>query len=131
VDFFIGISDNTIMNYGDKLKELRKSAGLSQGTVSEKMGVAQSSYSESEKRAEPPLDFLRKALAVIDPKAKLFEFLAEPEDLDKYIPSWILKEDLDMLKALYSLDKDTRLDVRRVWNEGLKGILNALERGKK
>ena len=108
------------MNYGDQIKELRKSAGISQTTMAEKCGISQASYCEQEKRAEPPISFLRKSLAVLAPEMKLFEFIADPEDLEKYIPSWIFPEDLEMLRALYDLPLETRIKIRKLWVDSVE-----------
>lgn len=109
-------------NYGEKIKNLRKERNVSQLTLSEKIGLPQTSISSYEKYSEPPLDFLRKALAFLAPEMKLFEFIAEPEDLEKYKdnPSWILPEDLEMLRALYDLPLETRIKIRKLWVDSVE-----------
>jgi len=108
------------MNIGDKIKDLRKELGISQQTLAEKINIPQSSISLYEKQGEPPLDFLRKALAFLAPETKVFEFIAEPEDLEKYVPSWILPEDLEMLRALYDLPLETRIKIRKLWVDSVE-----------
>ena len=115
---------------GEKIKDLRKASRIEQRTLSEKTGIPQSTVSYYEKQAEPPLDFIRKALSVLSPDTKLFEFLADPEDLNDYIPSWIMTEDIEMLRALYDLDPEMRMKIRRLWTESLVTVLEALRRGK-
>jgi len=66
------------------------------------------------------LDFIRKSLEFLAPEMKLFEFIANPEDLDKYVPSWILPEDLEMLRALYDLPLETRIKIRKLWVDSVE-----------
>lgn len=110
------------INYGKKLDELREKKKISQSILAERTNASQSAVSNYLKIEEPPLEWMKKALNVLSPETKLFEFVAEPEDLEKYKdnPSWILPEDLEMLRALYDLPLETRIKIRKLWIDSVE-----------
>jgi len=69
--------------YGEKIKQIRKKAKLSQEELSEKTGYAQTSISSWEKQAYPPLDFVDKVLKILKPGMKLWEFFIEDKDKEE------------------------------------------------
>jgi transcriptional regulator with XRE-family HTH domain len=112
--------------WGIKIKNLLKQHSMSQKELSAATKTPESSVSIWINQTYPPLDFIEKVCIYFE--IPMWQFFA-PEDAS--IPSWVMPEDIEMLKALYALDKETRLEIRRAWIDGLKGIINAMERAKK
>ncbi len=89
------------MNYGERLKKIRKCAKLNQDELARNLNTKQGNISFWEKSTYPPLDAIEKICESLN--VPLCEFFAHPGELENYVPSWITPKDMEVLKLLIEL----------------------------
>jgi transcriptional regulator with XRE-family HTH domain len=94
---------------GSRIKELRKSKGLSQNELSEKVGIDSKHLSRIEVgRGYPSLDTLDKAAKALDVEIRDFFEFVQPttsRDLRASINALLKGSDADQLKLVYKVVK--------------------------
>ncbi len=94
-------------NYGGKLKELRKTRGLSQKDMALKIGISAPNLSQWEGMAFPPLEGILKVCSVLNiPLAQFFNDNSEQKH--EQMPDWIKPEYLDFLEQLRTLPEEVQ-----------------------
>lgn len=88
------------MNYGERLKTIRKKAGLSQKELGEKLGFHQGTVSAWEKSSYPPLDAIEKICRLLE--IPVYEFFFTEKDKEGIIPPGI---DPIQVKILQEINK--------------------------
>ena len=88
------------MNYGERLKLIRKKAGYSQKQLGEELGFHQGTVSAWEKSTYPPLDSIEKICRLL--KMPVYEFFITDLDREDIVPSGI---DPIQVKILQEINK--------------------------
>jgi len=90
-----------IMNYGERIKVIRKRGGFSQRELGEKLGFHQGTVSAWEKSAYPPLDAIEKVCRIL--KVPLYEFFLTDEERDELVPSGVDPVQVKILQEINRL----------------------------
>ncbi|OHD67123.1 MAG: hypothetical protein A2W19_03740 [Spirochaetes bacterium RBG_16_49_21] len=114
--------------YGEKIKQLRKIAGLNQAELALKIGVSRPNISFWENSAFPPLEAIYKICKVFN--INIGEFFSDRESQFDSITS----EELRALgQKMLLLDDEARSDLLEIFNnifqKFLKGRLNDIQVG--
>lgn len=98
--------------YGERLKQIRSRNGLTLEDVGKKLGVRHSTVAGWEKSSYPPLKGIEKICRLFN--VPLLEFFAGKDELDNYMPSWLMPEQIVFLKSFSEIPKEKQ-----------KGLLSA------
>jgi transcriptional regulator with XRE-family HTH domain len=91
-------------NLGERLKNLRKEAGLNQSDIAKAIGFPQSTYSYAEREAFPSLEIINKVCEHIG--MELWEFFITKKDIEKQFD--IPYEYLLFIKSFLQLPSHSR-----------------------
>ena len=110
------------MNYGNKLKVLRKENGLNQKQLSEKLNVHQGTVSAWEKSHYQPLEAIEKVCQFY--KISVWQFFLPTEmDQSEIIPSYIKPDQAELLRFVNTkFDAETRIEFWKLFEQTLKGF---------
>jgi transcriptional regulator with XRE-family HTH domain len=104
------LSSPQVAAVGSRLRELRKSRGLTQAELARQIGIQQSDLSRMEKgEYRVSLDTLFKILAVFDLELAAF-FDEEPTEVEKQQP--LSRQDMQILHMLRELSPHGRAEVQ-------------------
>ncbi|PKL38467.1 MAG: hypothetical protein CVV44_11315 [Spirochaetae bacterium HGW-Spirochaetae-1] len=92
-------------NLGQKLKDLRKRAGLSQKDLAVELGITPPNLSQWESMALPPLEGIIKVCGRLDIPLWRF-FIDGTTELKSSLPSWVSDDHIHFLRELGSLPED-------------------------
>jgi len=94
------------MNYGERLKTIRKKADLSQKQLGDKLGFHQGTVSVWEKSSYPPLDSIEKICHLL--KIPLYEFFLTDKDKEDIVPAGIDPIQVKILQEINRLPAKKR-----------------------
>jgi transcriptional regulator with XRE-family HTH domain len=112
-----------VINYGEKIRDLRKSKGWTQKLLSDRINMPQTSVSTWEKIPGPPVEFLYKAHSILtNGQEKFWEFFVEDQnELNDYIPHDIAPIQVEIFRKINHLPEEKR----ELIQDGLIKILQA------
>lgn len=110
-------------SFGNRMKDIRTRAGMTQKECADKMGLAQPNLSDLEKSVHPPLNRIEQFCQIFN--MELFEFfIDDPGQLKNYLPSYITKDDAEILKILNTrIEPAIRVSIKRSFVEIMKTAL--------
>jgi transcriptional regulator with XRE-family HTH domain len=104
--------------YGEKIKKLRKKAGLNQAELAQKVGISRPNISFWENSAFPPLEAIYKICKVLN--ITLGDFFNEWENQSD---SMVSEEIRTLDQNMRLLDVETRSDLLGIFNDILQKYL--------
>ncbi|MCP4135538.1 MAG: helix-turn-helix transcriptional regulator [bacterium] len=115
------------MNYGEKLKELRKKHNLTQKELEKSLGLKDSIVSSWERAAYPSLQAIEKVCKHFN--VPLWEFFIEDRSQAKnLLPGYITGEDVKTLEILNTrIEQSAREEIRAIFRK----IVTLAKPGKK
>jgi len=106
--------------FGNKIKALRKQAGLTQRDCEKITGHGQSSISSYEKAEFPNSEYVAKICKHIG--VSLSEFWKDEGEADQ-LPSYIKPEQAEILKLINTeFDAETRIEIWELFKKALEGF---------
>jgi transcriptional regulator with XRE-family HTH domain len=106
--------------YGERIKQLRKTAGLNQAELALKIGVSRPNISFWENSPFPPLEAIYKICKALN--VSMGEFFSDQEDRSDSIPSEELKA---LGQKMLFLDDEARSDLLDIFNNISQKFLKA------
>lgn len=104
---------------GEKIRALRELKGDTQSELAEKAGLSQSQISDIEKSVDANTEKIRAICRAY--KIKPFELIADPGDLENFLPSYITKTDAKILRILnVKMSEEKRSLVLNIMRDALK-----------
>ncbi|MCP4138449.1 MAG: helix-turn-helix transcriptional regulator [bacterium] len=98
--------------YGERIRQLRKEAGLNQADLAEKTGVSRPNISFWEKSAFPPLEAIFKVCSALG--IDLWEFFVDKKTMAKELS--IPEEYVGFFRDMMEFDDETRKDLLEIFS---------------
>lgn len=117
----------SMIHYGEKIKTMRRDRNITQALLAELTNIPQTSISTWEKNPDPPLNFIRKSLEVMDDDVSLWQFFYEEEEKENtgvaFLPPYIKPEQAETLRIINTkFDIETRIAIWKAFLSSLEAV---------